>query len=185
VYHGVGSDHGASLRDGIGTRIAIRLGSCPLPCGDQVFSRVNRNWGVPVEDPHRYDEPTDPFEAEGETAERPTDREVTEAIAEHLLQIHRDSYGRSAERAVSNLIDDTLVVLLDGLELLPNEEFLVQNGQGDAVTHLRSMYQKAIEPTFRAAVERATGRRVIGFASHVTLQEPRFALEIFRLERRS
>lgn len=135
-----------------------------------------------MEDPHRYEEPADPFEAEGETAERPSDRQVTEAISEHLLRIHRESYGRGAERALSHVIDDTLIVLLDGLELLPNEEFLVQNGQGDAVTHVRSMYQKAIEPTFRAAVERATGRRVIAFASHITLEEPRFALEVFRLE---
>jgi uncharacterized protein YbcI len=139
---------------------------------------------VPVADPHRYDEPADPFEAGGETADQPTDREVTEAIAEHLLHIHRESYGRAADRAVSNLIDDTLVVLLDGLELLPNEEFLVRNGAEGAVADLRSKFQKAIEPTFRAAVERATGRRVIGFASHVTLEEPRFALEVFRLEPR-
>jgi uncharacterized protein YbcI len=135
-----------------------------------------------MEDPHRYDEPADPFEAEGETVEQPTDRQVTEAIAEQLLSIHRDSYGRGAERAVSHVIEDTLVVLLDGLELLPNEEFLVRNGAEDAVAEMRTKYQKAIEPTFRAAVERATGRRVIGFASHVTLEEPRFALEVFRLE---
>ena len=136
-----------------------------------------------MEDPHRYDEPADPFEAEGETVEPPTDRQVTEAIAEQLLSIHRDSYGRAAERAVSQLIDhDTLIVLLDGLELLPNEEFLVRNGAEDAVAEMRTKYQKAIEPTFRAAVERATGRRVIGSASHVTLEGPRFALEVFRLE---
>jgi uncharacterized protein YbcI len=136
-----------------------------------------------MEDPHRYDEPADPFEAEGEIVEQPTDRQVTEAIAEQLLSIHRDSYGRAAERAVSQLIDeDTLIVLLDGLELLPNEEFLVRNGAEDAVAEMRTKYQKAIEPTFRAAVERATGRRVTAFASHVTLEEPRFALEVFRLE---
>jgi uncharacterized protein YbcI len=135
-----------------------------------------------MEDPRRYEGPADPFEPERKAAERPTERQVAEAIAEQLLRIHRESYGRGAQRALTHVIDDTLVVLLDGLELLPNEEFLVQNGQGDAVTHLRSMYQKAIEPTFRAAVERATGRRVIAFASHITLEEPRFALEIFRLK---
>jgi hypothetical protein len=75
-------------------------------------------------------------------------------------------------------------VLLDELELLPNEEFLVENGHDDAVVKLRSEYQQAIEPTFRAAVERATGRRVIAFASHVSVEEPRFAIEVFRLEPR-
>jgi hypothetical protein len=33
-------------------------------------------------------------------------------------------------------------------------------------------------------VERATGRQVIGFASHIQLEEPRFMAEIFRLEPR-
>jgi hypothetical protein len=51
-----------------------------------------------------------------------------------------------------------------------------------AVRELREHFQQAIQSTFRAAVERATGRRVIGFASHVQLDEPRFAVEVFRLE---
>lgn len=135
-----------------------------------------------MEEPHRDAGPADPFEGEGGTAEPPTGRQVEAAVAEQLLRIHRESYGRSAERAVTHVIDDTLIVLLDGLELLPNEEFLVQNGAQEAVAELRTTYQKAIEPIFRAAVERATGRRVIGFASHVTLEEPSFAVEVFRLE---
>jgi hypothetical protein len=49
------------------------------------------------------------------------------------------------------------------------------------VLNLRSKYQQAIETTFSAAVERATGRRVIAFASHTVLH-PHFAVEIFRLE---
>jgi hypothetical protein len=116
---------------------------------------------ITLEHPDRRKEPADPFEREGETANPPTDRDVAEAITEELLNIHVDSYGRGAERAVSHIVDDTLIVVLDGLELLPNEEFLVQNGQEDAVAHLRTQYQKAIEPIFRAAVERdreASGR---------------------------
>jgi uncharacterized protein YbcI len=134
--------------------------------------------------PERGDEPFDPIqESEGE-AGSPTQQQITEAISQALLEIHSESYGRSAERAISEVIDDTLIVLLDGLELLPNEEFLVSQGRADAVAELRTKFQKAIEPTFNAAVERATGRRVVAFASHVSLDEPRFAVEIFRLEPR-
>ena len=68
--------------------------------------------------------------------------------------------------------------------MLPNEEFLIDNGHGEIVGNIRSQYEKAIEPTFRAAVERATGRRVIAFSSHVQVEEPRFMTEIFRLEPR-
>jgi uncharacterized protein YbcI len=137
-----------------------------------------------MEESRRPDDPLDPIERSERAAGQPTEGEVTDAIAEQLLRIHHDSYGRTAERPTSHLMDDTLIVLLDGLELLPNEEFLVRNGEQDAVTDLRHQYQKAIEPTFRAAVERATGRRVIGFASHVALEQPMFALEVFRLEPR-
>jgi hypothetical protein len=59
---------------------------------------------------------------------------------------------------------------------------MIEHDREDAVLELRHSFQMAIEPTFRAAVERATGRRVIGFASHTQLEEPRFALEVFRLE---
>jgi uncharacterized protein YbcI len=135
-----------------------------------------------MEEPRRPDEPVDPIARSEQAAGQPTERDVAEAIAEQLLEIHRESYGRAAERAISHLIDDTLIVLLDGLELLPNEEFLVQNGHHDAVAEVRHQYQKAIEPTFRAAVERATGRRVIAFSSHIAVESPMFAVEIFRLE---
>ncbi len=107
---------------------------------------------------------------------------VAEAICRDILTIQRDSYGRAAESAKAHVLDDTVIVILDGLELLPNEEFMIARGQADSVRELRESFQRAIESTFRAAVERATGRRVVGFASHIQLEEPRFALEIFRLE---
>jgi uncharacterized protein YbcI len=100
------------------------------------------------------------------------------------LAIHRESYGRSVASAKAHVLGDTVIVLLDGLELLPNEEFLISEGHEETVANVRTQFQKAIEPTFRAAVERATGRRVVGFVSHVQLEEPRFMAEIFRLEPR-
>jgi len=46
---------------------------------------------------------------------------------------------------------------------------------------VREQFQQAIRSIFAAAVERATGRRVVGFASHAEVDEARFAVEIFRL----
>jgi len=123
----------------------------------------------------------DPYPRTGE-AIQPTDEQVSAQISRELLAIHHESYGRSAERARAYVLDDTVIVLIDGLELLPNEEFLISSGNQDAVFNLRTQCQEAIGPTLRAAVERATGRRVIGFASHISLEGPRFSAEIFRLE---
>jgi uncharacterized protein YbcI len=77
--------------------------------------------------------------------------------------------------------DGWVIVILDQLELLPNEEFLVDNGEHDAVARVRTQYQLAIQAPLRAAVERATGRNVTGFASTTSVDEPRFAAEIFKL----
>jgi uncharacterized protein YbcI len=125
--------------------------------------------------------PADPHPQRGEVA-GPTTEQVADEICRGLLAIHRDSYGRDAEKAHAYVLEDTVIVLLDGLELLPNEEFLISQGQEEVVATVRTQFQQAIGPTFRAAVERATGRRVIGFASHVQVEDPRFMVEIFRLE---
>jgi uncharacterized protein YbcI len=92
-----------------------------------------------------------------------------------------ESYGRGAARAQAFLTDEWVVVVLDDLELLPNEQFLVDKGQHDAVAHVRTQYQHAIQANFRAAIERATGRRVIGFSSSTNVEEPRFMAEVFKL----
>jgi uncharacterized protein YbcI len=132
-------------------------------------------------EPGREQGPLDPDPQRGEVL-GPTPEAVADEICRDLMAIHRDSYGRTAANARAYVLDDTVIVLLDGLELLPNEEFLISEGQEEAVASIRTQYQQAIAPTFRAAVERATGRRVVGFASHISLEEPRFMAEIFRLE---
>lgn len=125
--------------------------------------------------------PTDPDpDPEGRAA--PGADAIADSICRDILAIHMDSYGRGADRVTAHVLDDTVIVILDGLELLPNEEFMIECGRVGAVSRIREEYQQAIETTYRAAVERATGRQVIGFASHVQLDEQRFAVEIFRLE---
>lgn len=126
-------------------------------------------------------EPADP--GRPETARQPpTQAEVDEEIGREILTILEESYGRGAARAHAFVTDGWVVVILDALELLPNEEFLVQKGHHDAVAHVRTQYQHAIQANFRAAIERATGRRVIGFSSSTSVEEPRFMAEIFKLE---
>jgi uncharacterized protein YbcI len=107
-------------------------------------------------------------------------RQLEDDLGEELLRIHQESYGKGAARADVTLTDDVVYCLLDGIELLPNEEFMIDAGRGDAVVRIRLEYQQAIEATFRAAVERATGRRVVSFAS-VTKLSPPYVVEIFRL----
>src|SRR5438876_8245637 len=123
-----------------------------------------------MEDPERPRGPADPDPPTHEVIQ-PTAEAVAEEICRDILTIHRESYGGGAGAAKAYLLDDMVVVVLDDPQLLPNERLLVESGQRDVVVGLREQFQRAIESTFRAAVERATGRRVIGFSSHVQLDE--------------
>ena len=107
-------------------------------------------------------------------------QDVQVAIATELLAILRDSYGTGAGAAKAYVNEDSVVVFFDDLQLQRSEEYLISAGEGQAVTDVRNHFQQAIEATFRAAVERATGRRVISFAS-VTKLDPHYAVEVFRL----
>jgi uncharacterized protein YbcI len=134
-----------------------------------------------VTDPPREPGPRDPGEP-GDRREPPSAGQISDQIAREILQIHEESYGKGAGKAHALVGDGFVVVVLDQLELLPNEQFLVENGEGDTVVQVRGRYQQAIESTFSAAIERATGRTVVGFASSTNIDEPRFVAEIFKLE---
>ena len=112
----------------------------------------------------------------------PSEAEVEDEISREILRIHEESYGKGAGRAHTYVGEGFVIVVLDDLELLPNEKFLVESGEQDTVALVRSQYQLVIQASFSAAVERATGRRVTGFASTTSIDEPRFVAEVFKLE---
>ena len=113
----------------------------------------------------------------------PSLEEVEEEVCREIVRIHEESYGKGAASARAFVSEDYVIVVLDDLELLPNEKFLVEHGKHETVMQVRAQYQQAIQASFRAAIERATGRMVVGFASTTSMDEPRFSAEIFRLER--
>jgi len=102
------------------------------------------------------------------------------AIAMELHAILHDSYGVGAGSTKAYINEDSVVVFFDDLHLQRSEEYLIGAGEGRAVIDVRHHFQQAIEATFRAAVERATGRRVTSFAS-MTKLDPHYAVEVFRL----
>lgn len=125
--------------------------------------------------------PEDPGRPE-DARQPPTRDEVRDEIAREILRIYEESYGTGAANAETLVADNWVIVVLDGLHLLPNEKFLVESGRQDTVMQVRTQYQHAIRSNFSAAIERATGRTVVGFASTTSLEEPRFMAEVFRLE---
>jgi uncharacterized protein YbcI len=123
-----------------------------------------------------------PEDPGGETRPPPTEQQVRDELAREILRIHEQSYGKGAGSATAAVFDDWVIVVLDDLELLPNEKFLIEAGKSETVTLVRSQFQVAIESSYTAAVERATGRSVVAFLSATSVgEEPHFVAEIFKL----
>ncbi len=137
-----------------------------------------------VPDPDRHENPQGPEDPDRpeDAREPPSPQQVRDEIAREILRIYEESYGAGASRAEALVAESWVIVVLDGLELLPNERFMVEKGEQETILQVRSQYQQAIRSSFSAAIERATGRRVTGFASTTSVEEPAFMAEVFRLE---
>lgn len=101
------------------------------------------------------------------------------AISEQLSAIHTGFYGTPVARVRTSILDDLVLSVLD-IELTRIEQRMLALGREEAVLTLRHEVQGAERASFTAAVERATGRRVIAFLSSTNLDPP-FVSELFRL----
>jgi uncharacterized protein YbcI len=106
--------------------------------------------------------------------------EPAELISRELERIHVESYGTGANEIRTFVLENDYVLCIVDNKLTVAEKALLEGGKGEAVKTARMAYQEAIEPTFVALIERATGRRVEAFVSHVHL-DPMFTVELFRL----
>jgi uncharacterized protein YbcI len=110
-----------------------------------------------------------------------TPQSMREEIAREILRVHDEAYGQAAARdAKVYLIEDIVLVVIDATPTAA-ERTLMEAGRGDAVQGTREAFQEAISSTFKAIIERATGRRVNSFLSRMSL-EPFLSVEFFQLE---
>jgi uncharacterized protein YbcI len=109
-----------------------------------------------------------------------TTEQIEDEISREILRVHEDSYGCGADAVVTRLLDDMVIVVLDDVEITQAERTLLDSGRSEAVRQSREAFQGAIGPTFKAVVERATGRRVGSFMSHMNI-DPLYSVEFFRL----
>lgn len=100
-------------------------------------------------------------------------------IASEVLRVHQDSYGTGAGNVTVHLLDGSVVVLLDALELTRMEQGLIDAGRGETVRGMRTAFEETIGSTFTAIVEHATGRRVTSFLSSMSV-ESLYSVEVFR-----
>lgn len=110
------------------------------------------------------------------------DPELVKAeIAREIARVHLDSYGEPAHD-VHVVLHDRFVSVLMSVKLSRAEKTLLGAGRVEGVRAARETFQEVIAATFIAVVERATGRRVDGFASRTVIDPAApWSAEIFRL----
>ncbi len=106
--------------------------------------------------------------------------ELNAAVTSALVGIHTQHLGRGPTTASTFHHRNILVTLMH--DVLTHAERALSRGEHvESVRHIRHLFQRAMEPDFREAVERLTGRRVVAFVSGNQL-EPDIAAELFVLD---
>jgi uncharacterized protein YbcI len=113
--------------------------------------------------------------------ELPADRgSARSAIANAIVRLHAEHYGRGPTRARAHVAEDFVLVILEDV-FTTAERTLLAAGRGDQVQGTRAAFAEAMRDRFVAAVEAACGRRVRAFMSQTNL-DPEMAVELFVLE---
>jgi uncharacterized protein YbcI len=105
--------------------------------------------------------------------------QVLAAITREMVRIKSTHYGKGATEAKTYQCDDFLFCVLKG-GLTTVEHNLVQHGDESLVRQVRMRFQENNEDTFKDAVERISGHRVLTYQSQV-LFDPDHVIEIFML----
>jgi uncharacterized protein YbcI len=109
----------------------------------------------------------------------PTHGDVLTAISDGMVALLKEFYGRGPTRTKSYYEDDLVVCVLRG-GFSRVEQTLLEGGRGGAVIQQRIEFQELMRERFEQVIERATGRRVIGFMSG-NQQHPDMMCEVFIL----
>jgi len=103
------------------------------------------------------------------------------AISNGIASLHREHYGRGADRVRTTIQADFAMCTLEDCFTVV-EKKMIEEGAFGQVRETRTMFQDWMRPRFVEIVENATGRKVRAFFSQVT-RAPDMAVELFFFER--
>jgi uncharacterized protein YbcI len=104
---------------------------------------------------------------------------AAQAVSLDVASIHAAGYERAVQRISTTFQADSVTCELH-IVLSPSEELLLQHHSA-AVCQERESFDHTLEPACKAAVERATGRRVNAFLTKTRLS-PHVTLLVFILD---
>jgi uncharacterized protein YbcI len=103
---------------------------------------------------------------------------VVAKVSREIVGIYAEYFGRGPTKAKTSWHEDFVLCVLEDV-FTRAERVLVDGGRFEQVRVNRQAFQEEIEPMFREAVEKATGRRVDACLSQVN--QAGIAAEIFLL----
>jgi uncharacterized protein YbcI len=109
---------------------------------------------------------------------------VLREISREMVRLYKEQFGRGPETVYTHHCGPNTILSILGNSLTPVEIRMREIGEVARLRDTRVMFQHATEPQFREAVERITGRRVIGFMSGIDVEHD-ISSEVFTLEPRS
>jgi uncharacterized protein YbcI len=101
-------------------------------------------------------------------------------ISNAMVGLKKEFYGKGPTKAKTYLNDNYVFCVLQG-GLTRNEETLLAAGHDDLVRQYRLRFQEAMAAPTIEAVERITGRKVLGYHSQIVF-DPEHAVEMFVLD---
>jgi uncharacterized protein YbcI len=122
-------------------------------------------------------------EAGGGTMPEEPNGSLRMALANAMVGMYKQFYGRGPTAAKAWILDDYVFVAMEG-GLTRNEETLLADGKQDLVRRYRLSFQETVAATTMGAVQELVGRRVLTYHSQIVFGPPR-TFEIFVLEPRS
>jgi uncharacterized protein YbcI len=105
---------------------------------------------------------------------------VRAALANAMVGMKKQFYGRGPTAAKAWILDDYVFVALEG-GLTRNEETLLADGKAELVRHYRLSFQETMTSVTTEAVAEITGRRVLAYHSQIVF-DPTRTFEMFVLE---
>ena len=131
------------------------------------------------EDAERLTQPDWLKDVDSDQSDRP--HSVRAEVSNAMVGLKKHFYGKGPNKAKTFLNDNYVFCVMEG-GLTRNEETLIERGHKDLVRTYRLRFQEAMEGPTVEAIQRITGRNVIGYHSQIVF-DPERAFEIFVLDR--
>ena len=128
------------------------------------------------------DQPGEALTGEADAAQGPiVERgELRAAISNAMVALKKQYYGKGPTKAKTYLNENYVFCVLEG-GLTRNEETLLEAGEAELVRAYRLRFQAVMSKPTTDAIEKLTGRRVLGYHSQIVFA-PERGFEIFVLD---